>query len=145
MHTQPIINAFKGVASQLNPFIHLTTQSEYQDALALMDELFDQCADSESDPLNPLIDLVAAAISKYENNDPELVAFTQACDSIPQDIALVRTLIDQYKLTLSDLPEIGDKSSVSRFLNGKRELTKSAMIRLCQRFNLRPDMFFTLE
>ena len=145
MNAQPVINAFKSVSGELAPFVNLQSEDEYNNALALMDELFDQCEDVKNGPLNPLIDLVAAAISQYEDNDTELMAFTQACDDIPQDIALVRTLIDQHKLTLSDLPEIGDKSVVSRFLNGKRELTKSAIIRLCERFHLRPDMFFSLS
>jgi HTH-type transcriptional regulator/antitoxin HigA len=69
-----------------------------------------------------------------------LVKFVSDSEEIPKDIALVNVLIDQYKLTLSDLPEIGDKSTVSRFLNGKRALTKVAIVNLCQRFNLRPDL-----
>ncbi len=43
--------------------------------------------------------------------------------AMPGGIAVIRTLMDQYGLTLSDLPEIGSKSMVSRVLSGKRKLT----------------------
>jgi HTH-type transcriptional regulator/antitoxin HigA len=58
------------------------------------------------------------------------------------DIALVRTLMRQHKLTGNDLPEIGDKTMVSKVLNEKRSLTRSAIEKLCARFGLRPSQFF---
>ncbi len=41
MNVQPVINAFKSVSGELAPFVNLQSEDEYNNALALMDELFD--------------------------------------------------------------------------------------------------------
>ena len=86
--------------------------------------------------------MLSHAIEKYESRDDELMAFVAEAEAIPADIALLRTLMRQHKLTGSDLPEIGDKTMVSKVLNGRRSLTRAAIERLCARFSLRPSMFF---
>lgn len=63
-------------------------------------------------------------------------------EEIPADIALLRILMRQHKLTGSDLPEIGGKAMVSKVLRGKRTLSRSAIEKLAERFGLRPSMFF---
>ena len=102
-----------------------------------------ECAtDTLEDPLNPLIDMIAIAIEKYERQDSELVYFINEADRSPADLALLRTLMSQHKLTGSDLPEIGDKTIASKVLNGKQELSRQAIEKLCKRFKLQPAMFF---
>jgi HTH-type transcriptional regulator/antitoxin HigA len=106
------IESFKTFSDPLKSILHIKNESDYQDALNLVEELFDESEDREDDPISPLIDMVAASIERYESKDPELVKFVSDSEEIPKDIALVNVLIDQYKLTLSDLLEIGDKSTV---------------------------------
>jgi HTH-type transcriptional regulator/antitoxin HigA len=40
--------------------------------------------------------------------------------SLGPAVSILNVLIDQHKLTLNDLPEIGKKSMVSQVLNGKK-------------------------
>ena len=95
--------------------------------------------------MNPLIDMLSNAIEKYENNNKKISAFLLEAEELPVDIALLKTLINQYKLTGSDLPEIGGKSMVSKVLKGKRPLSRSAIEQLSLRFGLRPSLFFGEE
>ncbi len=87
--------------------------------------------------------MLSYAIEKYESQDEELMAFVAEAEELPIDLALLRTLMDQHKLTGSDLPEIGGKAMVSRVLKGERDLSRSAIERLSMRFGLRPSMFFS--
>ena len=58
------------------------------------------------------------------------------------DMAILRTIIDQHQLTLSDLPEIGHKSLVSKILSGERNLTRTHIKKLSDRFHIDPRVFF---
>ena len=55
---------------------------------------------------------------------------------------MLKFLMEQNHLTGSDLPEIGDKSVVSRTLNGKRTLSSTDIQALSQRFHVDPSVFF---
>ncbi|MGE4417136.1 MAG: type II toxin-antitoxin system HigA family antitoxin, partial [Marinobacterium sp.] len=87
-------------------------------------------------------DMLSHAIERYESQDEELMAFIGEAETLPADIALLRTLMSQHHLTGSDLPEIGDKTMVSKVLNGKRILSRQAIEKLSERFELKPSMFF---
>ncbi len=137
--------SFKDFIMQLPFIVDISCEEDYVKAMDFMAELFDACEDKSSDPISPLIDMVSSAIERYENLDTELIQFINEANGIPRHIAILNVIIDQYKLTLSDLPEIGDKTVVSRVLNSKRPLTKQAMEKLCIRFKLRPDMLFRLS
>ncbi|SAF35157.1 putative DNA-binding protein [Enterobacter kobei] len=72
--------------------------------------------------------MLTAKIDKYENESAEFAEFNARFASISSGVALLRTLMDQYQLTLSDFEnEIGKKSLVSRILNGQRTLTLDHM------------------
>ncbi|MDH8436658.1 helix-turn-helix domain-containing protein, partial [Klebsiella variicola] len=61
---------------------------------------------------------------------------------IPVGVALLRTLIDQHKLSYSDLKdEIGSKSLVSQILSGQRSLTITHIKALSARFGVKPEWF----
>jgi HTH-type transcriptional regulator/antitoxin HigA len=139
-----IIEEFRSFSESISPLLNINDEASYDAALLLMDDLFEVSADVEGDPISPLIDMLAASIDRYESKDQELMAFIDKADEIPKDIALIRVLMDQYQLDMTGLPEIGDKTVVSRVLSGKRPLTKQAIENLCHRFNLRPDMLFVL-
>ncbi len=100
------------------PFLAgIQNEEQYAQALELVDHLL------LNDPENPLLDLVCAKITAWEESAPEFAEFNAMAQAMPGGIAVIRTLMDQYGLTLSDLPEIGSKSMVSRVLSGKRKLT----------------------
>jgi len=139
------ITEFIAFIRSLSFIENISCEEDYVKALDFMAELVDACEDKSSDPISPLIDMVSNAIERYENLDTELIQFINEANGIPRHIAILNVIIDQYKLTLSDLPEIGDKIVVSRVLNSRRPLTKPAIEKLCIRFKLRPDMLFSLS
>ncbi|WP_442780002.1 helix-turn-helix domain-containing protein [Enterobacter cancerogenus] len=111
-------------------------EQDYNDALELVEYLL------MNEPGSPLLDIVCARIRRYEANQPEIVALRQEMESVPVGIAVLRTLMDQYKLTLSDFQdEIGSKSMVSRVLNGQRQLTLTHIKKLAARFGVSPALF----
>ncbi|MGG7446180.1 helix-turn-helix domain-containing protein [Kosakonia oryzendophytica] len=114
------------------------SEKDYQDALELVEHLL------IDNPGSPLLDIVCAKISAYENNQPEIIALREEMASIPAGLAVLRTLMDQYKLTTSDFQdEIGGKSMVSRVLNGERQLNINHIKKLAVRFGLSPLMFIS--
>lgn len=111
-------------------------EKDYKDALELVEYLL------INEPESPLLDIISARISRYEASQPEIVALRKEMESVPVGIAVLRTLMDQYKLTTSDFQnEIGSKSMVSRVLNGQRQLTLNHIKKLAFRFGVSPALF----
>ncbi|ESC94837.1 DNA-binding helix-turn-helix protein [Escherichia coli 113302] len=118
------------------PFLAgIQNEEQYTQALELVDHLL------LNDPENPLLDLVCAKITAWEESAPEFAEFNAMVEAMPGGIAVIRTLMDQYGLTLSDLPEIGSKSMVSRVSSGKRKLTLEHAKKLATRFGISPALF----
>ncbi|EOI5729396.1 type II toxin-antitoxin system HigA family antitoxin [Cronobacter malonaticus] len=113
-----------------------SSEKDYRDALALVDYLIDH------DDENPLIDFLAAKIADYEDNSERFAEFNKEVAEMPVGVALLRTLIDQHKLSYADLKEeIGSKSLVSQILSGQRSLTISHIKALSARFGVKPQWF----
>lgn len=129
-----IVDAYQTFMATARPLINIDSDEQYEAALETLEQVLESAGDTLDDPLNPLIDMLSLAIDRYESRDEELVAFIDEADAIPADLALLRTLMRQHHLTGSDLPEIGDKTMVSKVLNGKRTLSRQAIERLCERF-----------
>ncbi|MGJ0637907.1 helix-turn-helix domain-containing protein [Xenorhabdus bovienii] len=119
------------------PFLgNSSSENDYRDALAMVDYLI------ENDDESPLIDMLAAKIAEYENNNERFAEFNKAVEDMPTGVAALRVLMDQHGLTYSDLQEeIGSKSLISQILSGKRSLTITHIKALSERFNVRPDIF----
>ena len=112
------------------------SEQDYNDALALVEELLME------NPSSPLVDIVCARISEYEKQLPDIQALRAEMDAIPAGLAVLRTLMDQHHLTISDFAdEIGSKSMVSRVLNGERQLSVNHIRKLAARFNVSPAVF----
>ncbi|WP_432473620.1 helix-turn-helix domain-containing protein [Amphritea sp. HPY] len=137
-----IVDAYQTFLVTAQPFVNIASDEEYDSALKTLEQVLESSGDTLNDPMNPLIDMLSHAIERYEAQDEELIAFVAEAEAIPADIALLRTLMSQYQLTGSDLPEIGDKTMVSKVLNQKRTLSRQAIEKLSERFDLRPSMFF---
>ncbi len=142
---QSEIKSFEAAISPFASLINISNEQDYEKAQEFIGELIDASEDEEAAPLNPLIDIIASAIEKYEERDADLMAFINKAEDIPAHIATLNVLMDQYNLTRDDLPEIGDKTMVSRVLNNVRPLTKPAIEELCIRFNIRPDFLFSIR
>ncbi len=69
-------------------------------------------------------------------------AFEAEVATTPADIRMLRLLMEQHKLKGTDFPEIGDKTLISKILNGSRSLTKDHITKLAERFDISPVLFF---
>ena len=136
-----LVDAYETFMQTAHAYVNLSNEEDYNAALEALEEILEAAEDTAKDPLNPLIEILSQAIGAYEEQDEELVAFLEEADATPVDVALLRTLMRQHELTGSDLPEIGDKTMVSKVLNGKRILQRHAMELLGERFGIRPAMF----
>ncbi|EDW5022794.1 helix-turn-helix domain-containing protein [Salmonella enterica subsp. enterica serovar Albuquerque] len=112
------------------------SEKDYNNALELVEELLIE------NPSSPLLDIVCARITEYERQQPDIQALREEMAAIPAGLAVLRTLMDQYNLTISDFAEeIGSKSMVSRVLKGERQLNVNHIKKLSDRFNISPAAF----
>ena len=136
-----LTDAYEAFMQTAHAYVNLSTEADYEAAIEALEATLESAEDTPNDPLNPLIELLSQSIETYESQNSELTAFVDEAESMPTDIALLKTLMRQHNLTGSDFPEIGDKTMVSKVLNGKRVLQRQAMEQLGQRFGIRPAMF----
>ena len=126
----------------MNTFSHIENDEAYQGALAVVSNLMETAEDDPNSPLNWAIESFAKAIASYEDQLPEVQAFEAEVASTPADIRTLRLLMDQHELKETDFPEIGDKTLISKILNGSRSLTKDHITKLSERFDISPALFF---
>lgn len=135
-------DTFKEFSNVASPYLNIKDVEHYQETLDLIESLMEEAEDTLDNKLNPVIDLLAHAIEEYENKDEELNRFEEEVESIPDDISILRLLMEQHNLGVNDLPEIGSKSMVSRVLSGDRDLSKKHISNLSHRFDINPGVFF---
>jgi HTH-type transcriptional regulator/antitoxin HigA len=143
---ETLTNSFLGFAHNASNILHIKSDKAYEEALELIEHLFDEANDTVDEPLNDLIDIVAKSIEKYESSQEGIIKFDNEANNITQEVSVLRVLMDQHSLTVSGFKdEIGSKSLVSMILNGKRNLTKEHITKLSKRFSLNPSVFFNLK
>ena len=98
---------------------HINNNAEYQQAIVLMNELID-----DYDNQKALIEVLSVSIEQWESTAPEFASFNKRIAKLDSDLTLLKVLMEQYGLGVSDLPEVGSKSLISRILSGERSLTK---------------------
>jgi len=138
-----IEDSFLSFFEQSHRAIEIKKKDDHQFALDLLEQLMTKAEDRDGEPLLHLIDIVSDAIETYEDNLESVSRYVQEIDSIDPGVSTLRVLIDQYGLTYSDLKnEIGSKSLVSQILSGQKNLTKTHITKLSNRFNISPQLFF---
>jgi len=142
MNEKMVLSKFKEFTHVAFPILSIKGIAAYEDALNMVEHLMESVGEGEAPTENLLISLLHHAIQDFENKDEELIAFEKESQQLNSDVAVLRMLLDQNHLTLSDLPEIGHKSLVSKILSGDRALTKTHIKKLSQRFNIDPSLFF---
>jgi len=119
--------------------VEITDEEQYEEALALMDELVD-----DYDNQLVLIELLSTSIERWEDTSAKFTEFNERIDQMNPAVSTLRLLMDQHDLGVADLPEIGSKSLVSKILNERdRQLTRQHIEALSQRFNISPALFFS--
>jgi len=143
---EALTNSFLGFAHEASNILHIKSEGSYEEALEIIEHLFDEASDTINDPLNDLIEIIAKAIEEYESHQEGIVNFDNQAHELNQEISVLRVLMEQHNLTISGFQnEIGSKSLVSMILNGKRNLTKDHITNLSKRFGLSPAIFFNLK
>ena len=89
---------------QMPYLTQINNQDEYEEALALMDELVD-----DYDTNKGLIVMLATSIEQWEDRSEEFTAFNLAVSGVAPGIAVLKTLMSQHHLGVADLPELGSK------------------------------------
>jgi len=115
----------------------IQNQSEYENALELMDELIE-----DYDYNKALISVLSLSIARWENEAHDFRKFNACIKSLDSGLAVLKVLMSQFNLGVSDFPEIGSKSLVSKIVNNKRRLTLEHIKKLSKRFNVSPFVFF---
>ena len=140
---QGINRAYNTFTSTLGVIMPIRDEEAYEQALTIAEQLFDELDESGHDPKVYLLNLVADQIERYENALPEMQDFLRKAETQSSDYEVLRLIMSQHHLGAADLlSEIGSKSLVSLILKGERNLTKTHIGKLCDRFNLRPTLFF---
>ena len=143
INIKALTDPFLEFSRQADRYIHIKSEVDYQKTLELVEQLFDVAEDSENEPLNELIGLLAQAIETYESSQTELQQFHESAEGVDPAVSALRLLVDQYSLASGDLKnEIGSKSLVSMILSGKRSLTREHISKLSARFGVSPSVFF---
>jgi HTH-type transcriptional regulator/antitoxin HigA len=118
--------------------VHIRNEEEYELALSLMDELVE-----EYSVYKQLIELLSSSIEEWENSSVEFSEFNSEIKQVDSGVAVLRTLMEQYKLKTNDFKdEIGGKSMVSMILSGSRKLSRGHIQALSNRFHINPSLFF---
>ena len=130
-----ILKAGEALTASAPFLVGIQNEQQHDDALKFIEYLL------LNDPENPLLEIACNTITAYEKSAPEFAEFNALMASMPSGVAVLSTLMHQYNLTLSDFPEIGSKSMVSRVVNGKRKLTLEHAKKLSKRFGISPAMF----
>jgi HTH-type transcriptional regulator / antitoxin HigA len=110
-----------------------TNESEYDQLVALLDELTDMVRDDEGHPLANLMGVLGVLIETYENEH------IPAPKSDP--LSVLKYFMEEYDLKQKDLSELGSQGVVSEILNGKRELNIRQIKALSERFQVPSSVF----
>lgn len=137
-----VLSTFSDFTRAAGPILQINNEQVYADALDLLEYLMEQVGEDVSKSENLLILLLSHAIHTYELQNEEVLAFEKHAFEDQSDVVVLRFIISQHGLSLSDLPEIGHKSLISKILSGERNLTKSHIEKLSKRFHIDPGLFF---
>jgi HTH-type transcriptional regulator/antitoxin HigA len=123
--------AYKEIlASELPHAIH--TSDEYDTYIARAEELLD--VESRSEAQDRYLELLSILIERYEEEHENIAA--------PDPLAALKELMAANDVTQADLSKlIGSSGLTSMILSGKRDLSKSQIKRLAQRFNVSAALF----
>lgn len=121
-------------------YVHgIKSEADYSRATLLLDELTDghELNKYEEQMLIELEDAILA----YERDSEQFKDFNALFKARTSPVQLIKHLMETLGLTGSDLPEIGDKTVVSKVLNGDRPISHKMAYSLAERFHMDPKAF----
>ena len=119
--------------TNIAPLLTIRNEREYNAAVKRLNGLLDEIGTNAKHPLYSLLDTLATLVHAYEEEHHPIPASTGA--------DVLSFLMEEHRLTQSDLPEVGSQGVVSEILNGKRELNVRHIRALADRFRVSPAVF----
>ena len=117
----------------MEPVLVVRTATDYDAAVARLNQLLDEVGDDVRHPLYGLLDTLGTVVRAYEEEHVTLPA--------PTGVETLLYLMAEHGLTQSDLPEVGSQGVVSEILRGKRKLNVRQVQALSARFSVSPAVF----
>ena len=119
--------------SVVQPLFSIRDEKEYDKAIVTLNALIDEVGTNEQHPLYELLDTLGTVIHAYEEKH----------HPIPEcgGVEVLRLLMEEHQLELSDLTELGPPSIVLEILNGDRDLTVTHIHALAEMFQVSPAVF----
>ncbi|MFM5983604.1 MAG: type II toxin-antitoxin system HigA family antitoxin [Sphaerospermopsis kisseleviana] len=117
------------------PLLTIRNEEEYDQAIERLNNLLDEIGTNEQHPLYNLLDTLGTVIEAYEKEHYAI----PNCHG--NDI--LAYLIEEHKLSLSDLPEIGTAETIKAILNKEQALTFNQIQQLAQRFHVSIQVFIS--
>lgn len=111
------------------------SKKDYQFCQCTLDKLTDIVRDDEKHPLATIMQIIGENLEEYDDrHHPSIYAGINSID-------VVKQLMAEHQLLQKDLAAIfGGQANVSKFLNGKRPLTKQQIAGLKKRFSISADL-----
>ncbi|EDN69887.1 transcriptional regulator protein [Beggiatoa sp. PS] len=108
-------------------------EKEYQQMVAVLDELLNTVGDDETHPLADLLETISTLIEVYEEKHHS-VADAPAYE-------VLRFLMEEHGLMPNDLSELGNQSEISAILNGHYQLNIFQIQYFSKLFHVSPAVF----
>jgi HTH-type transcriptional regulator/antitoxin HigA len=123
-------------------FVHgIKTPADYERATDLLDELTDGRELSKVEE-KIVVDLENEILA-YQRDSEQFRESNAAFEATCTPVQLIKDLMETLGLTGSDLPEIGDKTAVSKVLSGDRPISHKMAYALAGRFAMEPSAFLS--
>ena len=119
--------------SVIAPLLTIRNDEEYEQATERLNDLIDEIGTNEQHPLYNFLDTLGTLIEAYEAEHY----------SIPNCSGsdVLAYLIEEHRLSFSDLTEIGTSETIEAILNKDQALTLSQIQYLAQRFKVQAQVF----
>ena len=117
----------------MEPVLVVRTATDYDAAVARLNQLLDEVGDDVRHPLYGLLDTLGTVVRAYEEEHVTLPT--------PTGVETLHYLMTEHGLAQSDLLEVGSQGVVSEILRGKRKLNMRQVQALAARFNVAPAVF----
>ena len=109
------------------------SEAEYDALVNALDKLQEITGFDNDHPLDGMVSLMATLIEVYDHEVRPM-----PCAS---GIDVLRSFMEEHGLTQRDLPELGNQSTVSQLLSGKRKLSVRQVKALANRFGVTAETF----
>lgn len=117
----------------------IESPEDYEKATAMLHELTSRKLVSRYE--ENLLDELTQTLLAYEENAEQFAGFNAEWDTPLPPVELLKAFMESAGLTGSDLPEIGDKTIVSKVLNGRRKISAKMAVALAERFHTDASAF----